>query len=100
MNTKEFLNYLKQNCSPQIKTMRNKFQAQKLLFLLDNDFANGNESLLKKKSVHCTMNIKRPQFLGVEIFKTPQIMNLVFIEEVFHSTTWLTDRTHNIQVNT
>ena len=49
MDTKEFLNYLKQNCSPQIKTMRNKFQAQKLLFLLDNDFANGNESLLKKK---------------------------------------------------
>ena len=46
------------------------------------------------------MNIKCLQVLGAEIFKTPQIMNLVFIEELFHSTTWLTDKTHNIQVNT
>ena len=46
------------------------------------------------------MNIKCLQVLGVEIFKTPQIMNLVFIEELFHRTTWLTDKTHNIQVNT
>lgn len=80
--------------------MRNKFQSQKFLFLLHKDFANGNENLLKKKSVNCTMNIKRLQVLGVEVFKTPQIINLLFIEELFHSTTWLTDRTHNIQVNT
>ena len=46
------------------------------------------------------MNVKRLRILGLEIFKILQIMNLVFMENLFHRTRWLTKRAHNIRVNT
>ena len=36
---------------------------------------------------------------GVEVFKTLNSLNPAFMEDIFHRTKWVTNRTNNIQVN-
>ena len=45
------------------------------------------------------MKAKPLRTLGLEIFKTLNNLNPVFVEKTFQRTKWLTHRPNNIQVN-
>ena len=72
---------------------------ERALRILYNDFENDYEVLLKK-SGKCTMEVRRLRTLALEIFKTLQNLNPIFMEEIFQKPKWLTNRPNNIQVNT
>ena len=63
-----------------------------------NNFESDCESHLKKSGKY-TMEVKRLQTLGLDITKTIQKMNPVFIEDLLHRTKWLTHRPYNMQAN-
>ena len=72
---------------------------ERALRILYNDFESDYEVLLKQ-SGKCTMGVKRLRTLALEIFKTLQNLNPIFMEEIFQKTKWMTHRPNNIQVNT
>ena len=68
------------------------------LQILYNDFESDYEALLSK-SGKCTMEIRRLRTLGIEVFKTLQKLNPVFMKEIFSKKKWLTHRPNNLEVN-
>ena len=63
---------------------------------------NGFDSdyrVLLDKSGKCTTEVKRLRTLALEVFKTLNNLNPVFLDEIFNRTKWLTHRPNNIQVN-
>ena len=72
---------------------------ERALRILYNDFESDYEVLLKQ-SGKCTMEVRRLRTLALEIFKTLQNLNPIFMEEIFQKTKWMTHRPNNIQVNT
>ena len=63
------------------------------------NYFDSDYKILLDKSGKCTIEVKRLKTLGLEVFKTLNNLNLVFMEEIFHRTRWLTRRPNNIQVN-
>ena len=45
------------------------------------------------------MEVKRLRTLAIEIFKTLQHLNPIFMEDIFQKTKWLSHKPNNIQVN-
>ena len=71
---------------------------ERALRLLHNDFASDNAELLKK-SGKATMEIKRLQYLALEIFKTVNNLIPYYMQEIFSKTTNLTHRPLDINFN-
>ena len=84
-------------CSAKSVEKIEKIQKRALRILL-NDYESNYETLLIKSN-KCSMQVKRMQTLGIEIFKTLNSLNPEYMKDIFCRSEYLTHKPLNLKVN-